>query len=353
MRNEADNLYMRRCLELAGKALGRTYPNPVVGSVIVNEGRIIGEGFHLKAGDAHAEVNAIESVTDRSLLGKSTLYVNLEPCSHYGRTPPCAERIIAEGIPRVVIGTGDTSDIVAGRGAEMLRDAGCEVITGVCEEESRSINRRFFTFHEKKRPYVILKWAMSADGFIDINRPPGSPVEPYWITGMTERVLVHRWRATEQVIVAGGGTVRTDNPALNVRYWAGPDPVKVIISRSGRLDSTSRVFQGDSGVLLFTTGTDLSFPGTRVFTISGRQKDTADEVLETLYNLGYQSVFIEGGRKVLDMFIGSGKWDEARIFRGFASWGEGLPAPAISGRKESITHFKGSLLETIHNEDIR
>jgi diaminohydroxyphosphoribosylaminopyrimidine deaminase/5-amino-6-(5-phosphoribosylamino)uracil reductase len=352
MRNDTDNLYMRRCLELARNALGRTYPNPVVGSVIVYEDRIIGEGYHLKAGDAHAEVNAIESVADRSLLNKSTLYVNLEPCSHHGRTPPCAERIIAEGIPRVVIGTRDTSDRVAGRGTEMLRNAGCEVITGVCEEESRSINCRFFTFQEKRRPYVILKWAMSADGFIDINRPEGCPVEPYWITGMTERVLVHRWRATEQVIVAGGGTVRSDNPALNVRFWKGPDPVKAIISRSGRLDSTSRVFQGDSGVILFTAATDSSFPGTRVIKISGRDEDTADEVLESLYSLGYQSLFIEGGRKVLDMFIGSGKWDEARIFRGAVRWGKGLPAPLILGRKGSLLHFKSSLLETIYNEDI-
>lgn len=353
MRNDADNLYMRRCLELAGNALGRTWPNPVVGSVIVHESRIIGEGYHKKAGEAHAEVKAIESVADRSLLRKSTLYVNLEPCSHYGRTPPCAERIIAEGIPRVVIGTRDTSDRVAGRGAELLRGAGCEVVTGVCEEESRRLNCRFFTFHERKRPYVILKWAMSADGFIDMDRPPGSPVEPYWITGMTERVLVHRWRATEQVIVAGGGTVRSDDPALNVRYWAGADPLKVIISRSGRLDSASRIFNGDSGVLLFTTGTDVIYPGTRVVKISGREEDTACEVLEFLYNSGYQSVFIEGGRRVLDMFIVSGKWDEARIFRGSVAWGKGLPAPAISGRKGPVMHFRDSVLETVYNEDIR
>lgn len=350
MENRADKLHMQRCLELAGMALGRTYPNPVVGSVIVHNGRIIGEGYHHKAGETHAEVNAIDSVSDRSLLRNSTLYVNLEPCSHYGRTPPCAERIIAEGIPRVVIGTTDTSKKVSGRGAEMLRKAGCEVVTGVCEEESRYINRRFFTFHEKKRPYVVLKWAMSADGFIDINRPPGSPVEPYWITGMTERVLVHRWRATEQVIVAGGGTVRSDNPSLNVRHWAGRDPVKVIISQSGVLDKSSRVFEGDAGVLLYTAGGEVSYRGTRVIPVNGSEEDIALEVLSSLYGLGYQSVFVEGGRRVLEMFIGSGLWDEARVFRGFVSWGEGLKAPEISGKIMSETRFSGSVLETIHNE---
>ena len=353
MKNDADNLWMRRCLELAAKALGRTWPNPVVGSVIVHEGRIIGEGFHMKAGEAHAEVKAIESVSDKALLKRSTLYVNLEPCSHYGRTPPCAERIIAEGIPRVVIGTGDTSDRVAGRGAEMLRKAGCEVVTGVCEEEARRINCRFFSFHERRRPYVILKWAMSADGFIDINRPPGSPVEPYWITGMTERVLVHRWRATEQVIVAGGGTIRSDNPALNVRYWQGPDPLKVIISLSGRLDTAGRVFEGAAGTLLFTAGTDVNYPVTEVVRISGREEDTAGEVLRELYERGYQSVFVEGGRRVLEMFIAAGMWDEARIFKGSVRWGEGLKAPVIAGKEMPETRFSSSVLQVIHNEDIR
>ena len=256
------------------------------------------------------------------------------------------------GIPRVVIGTGDSSDKVAGRGAEMLRSAGCEVITGVCEEESRNLNRRFFTFHEKKRPYVVLKWAMSADGFIDIHRPKGSPVEPYWITGMTERVLVHRWRATEQVIVAGGGTIRRDNPSLNVRHWTGHDPVKAVISLSGQLDASSLVFAGDTEVLLYTTNGEVSYPGTGVVTISGREEDTADEVLASLYALGYQSVFVEGGRRVLDMFIGSGMWDEARIFRGFTSWGAGLPAPLITGKRGPDKRFSGSILETIHNEYI-
>lgn len=345
-------LYMRRCLELASSALGNTWPNPVVGSVIVHDGKIIGEGFHRRAGEAHAEVAAIESVSDRSLLRSSTLYVNLEPCSHHGRTPPCADRIIAEGIPGVVCGTTDTSSKVSGKGFERLRNAGCEVVTGVLEPECRQLNVRFFTFNEKRRPYVILKWAMSADGFLDIDRPHGSPVEPYWITGMTERILVHRWRAAEQVIVAGGGTIRRDNPALNVRLCNGRDPVKCVISLSGGLDPGARIFSGGEKVLLFTAA-DVVFPNCEVIKLQADKTGVAAGVLDRLFNLGYQSVFVEGGRRVLDMFIDSGLWDEARVFRGVCHWGKGVAAPAISGRVGEVARFADSTLEIIHNDDIR
>ncbi|MBM3419502.1 MAG: bifunctional diaminohydroxyphosphoribosylaminopyrimidine deaminase/5-amino-6-(5-phosphoribosylamino)uracil reductase RibD [Bacteroidetes bacterium] len=343
---------MSRCLELASAALGSTFPNPVVGSVIVHNGRIIGEGYHRKAGEAHAEVAAIESVTDRSLLGESTLYVNLEPCSHHGRTPPCADRIIAEGIRRVVCGTTDTSSKVAGRGFDKLRSAGCEVITGVLERESRAANCRFFTFHEKGRPRVILKWAMSADGFIDTDRPPGSPVEPYWITGLTERIFVHRWRATEQVIVAGGGTVRSDNPSLNVRYCDGRDPVKAILSRSGRLDPGSRIFGGER-VLLFTKAKGVTYPGTEVVALRRPESEVVEEMLQDLFQRGFQSVFVEGGKQVLDMFIASGCWDEARVFRGLRDWGKGLPAPETGRVPSTVEMFEESILEIVYNEHIR
>ncbi|MDX9929723.1 MAG: bifunctional diaminohydroxyphosphoribosylaminopyrimidine deaminase/5-amino-6-(5-phosphoribosylamino)uracil reductase RibD [Bacteroidales bacterium] len=344
-----DRLYMRRCLELAVKALGNTYPNPVVGAVIVCRGRIIGEGYHLRAGEAHAETMAIESVRGKHLLKESTLYVSLEPCSHHGRTPPCAERIIAEGIPRVVVGTTDTSSKVSGRGIQMLREAGCEVVTPILEEEARHLNRRFFTFHEKNRPYVILKWAMSADGFMDIERPEGSPVGPYWITGMTERTLVHRWRASEQVILAGGETIRKDNPLLNVRYWTGNSPVKAIISRSGTMSSDSAIFSG-AEVILFTEGRNLSLPGTRIVPIDFTGNDVAGKVLEYLFSCGYQSVLIEGGRRTHEMFLRRGLWDEARIFTGKMSWGKGLPAPHVSGTVIDSMSFRSATLRTFINE---
>jgi len=333
LEREEDSIYMRRCLQLAEQALGYTWPNPVVGSVIVHNGMIIGEGYHRKSGGDHAEVIAIQSVTDRELLKESTLYVNLEPCSDHGKTPPCAARIISEGIPRVVVGTIDTSSKVSGKGIEMLRNAGIEVVTGVCSEESREINKRFFKFHEMKRPYVILKWAMSADGFIDVIRPAGSPVKPYWITGMTERILVHKWRSEEQAIIAGGGTIRSDNPQLNVRYWKGNDPLKVIISRSSALDPDAAVFTDEGKTVLFTARKDAFFRGTEIVNLDCKEENVAGEVLDYLYSNGIQSVFIEGGRKIHEMFIAAGLWDEARVFKGKVSWGTGIPSPV------SYTHL--------------
>ncbi|MBE0673460.1 MAG: bifunctional diaminohydroxyphosphoribosylaminopyrimidine deaminase/5-amino-6-(5-phosphoribosylamino)uracil reductase RibD [Bacteroidales bacterium] len=352
MEREDDNLYMQRCLELAEHGRGLTYPNPMVGSVIVSDGRIIGEGYHRKAGEDHAEVIAIESVADRSMLKEATLYVNLEPCSHYGRTPPCAARIISEGIPRVVVGTIDTSSKVAGKGIEMLRSAGCEVITGVCEEESRAINIRFFRYNELKRPYIILKWAESADGFMDVIRPQGAPLEPFWITGMAERILVHKWRAEEQAILAGGGTIRTDNPSLNVRHWDGPDPVRVIVSRSGLMNSDSNIFRGEGKVLIFTSNMALSYPNTEVFDSGGDPEGVVDRVLEVLFSKGIQSLFVEGGLTIHEMFIGSGKWDEARVFSGTRNWGAGVRAPVIEGRIDEVNRFTNSTLRIIQNEYI-
>jgi len=336
---------MKRCLELASRALGYTRPNPVVGSVIVHNGTIIGEGYHMKSGGDHAEVIAIGAVSDRNLLKESTLYVNLEPCSHYGKTPPCAGKIIAEGIPRVVVGAIDTSSKVSGKGIEMLRDAGVEVLTGVCSEESREINKRFFTFHELKRPYVILKWAMSADGFIDVIRPAGSPVKPYWVTGMTERILVHRWRSEEQAIIAGGGTIRSDNPQLNVRYWHGSDPLKVIISKSSELDPGAAVFSDEKKTLLFTARKDAAFRGTENINLDCREEDVVGKVLDYLYSIGIQSVFVEGGKKVHELFIAAGLWDEARVFKGKVSWGTGIPSPVPEGKTTSRRSFSDSYLE--------
>ena len=339
-----ENKYMRRCIDLASKAEGMTYPNPMVGSVIVHEDKILGEGYHLRAGEAHAEVQAINSVTDKSKLTSSTLYVNLEPCSHFGKTPPCADFIISNKIPRVVIGTIDTSDKVSGQGIKKLKAAGCVVKSGVLENECRSLNKRFFTFHEKKRPYIILKWAQSADGFLDIERSENQMQKPTWITGKPERILVHKWRASEQAILVGGETIRTDSPKLNVREWTGPDPLKLILSSSGNIDTRSFEKSNNNTAIVFTHNSGSSIPGAKMI-ILNENVSSAIQISDYLYNAGFQSLFIEGGGKVLNHFIKEGLWDEARIFKGQECFRKGVIAPLIGGIHVSKTVFNGSILE--------
>lgn len=343
-----DNVkFMRRCVELASKAEGMTYPNPVVGAVIVHKGKIIGEGYHLKAGGPHAEVRAIDSVKDRQLLSASTLFVSLEPCSHFGKTPPCTSLIITNKIPVVVAGTIDTSDKVSGRGLALLREAGIKVIQGIAEDECRWINRRFFAFHEKKRPYIILKWAQSSDGFIDYKRGKNGSEGHGWITGYSEKILVHRWRATEQSILVGGETVRNDNPLLNVREWSGTNPVRLILSGSGLLPENSSMDKLIGSQVIFTFHPDrLNTKGSVIVKLS-KNEPSSVQILDYLYKWGIQSLFIEGGTKVLDHFISTGFWDEARIFHGNQVYKEGVKAPEIEGKILSRTRFSNSILETI------
>jgi diaminohydroxyphosphoribosylaminopyrimidine deaminase/5-amino-6-(5-phosphoribosylamino)uracil reductase len=358
-----DEKYMRRCLDLAKKAEGFTYPNPLVGAVIVHNDKIIGEGFHLKAGGPHAEVVAINSVKDKELLRNSTIYVNLEPCSHHGKTPPCADLIIYCGIPNIVVGTPDSNDKVSGEGIRKLKAAGRNVTVGVLQKECRHLNRRFFTSHEKKRPYVILKWAESSDGFIDIDPAAKEGRGSYWISGLTERVLVHRWRATEQVILTGGRTVRVDNPGLNVRFWNGFDPVRVVLSRSGNIDKNAYVFKtnyrsgkkskdpffyGSRGpTLLFTEGEASSFPGCEVVKLTDGT-EAAVQVMDQLYKMGLQSVIIEGGAETLNHFISLGLWDEARIFTGKIPFTNGVKAPKVSGKVTCLWPFDKCTLKVVH-----
>lgn len=342
-----DLIYMRRCLELAGRAEGFTSPNPMVGAVVVHNGIIIGEGFHLSAGTPHAEVHAVNTVRNKSLLPASAIYVNLEPCSHHGRTPPCADLIISSGIRRVVVGTTDTSLKVAGKGIARLREAGIEVITGVLEDECRHINRRFFTWHEKKRPYVVLKWARSADGFIDLERKAGDAAEPHWITGNTERILVHRWRAAEDAILAGGGTVRADNPALDVRLWTGKNPLRVIVSRSGNMDPASKVFDGSVETILFTCNEKISLPGVRVIQLEGN-RPFIEEVIDSLFEMGIQSLFVEGGAFIMSHFAEAGIWDEARRFTGRMKFGGGIPDPFPELPPGESVKFEKSILEIMY-----
>ncbi len=344
MSEATDIKFMRRCLELASKAEGLTYPNPLVGSVIVYDGDILGEGYHLRSGESHAEVIAINSVRDKSKLKLSTLYVNLEPCSHFGKTPPCADFIISNGIPRIVVGTIDTSEKVGGKGVTKLREAGCEVETGILEEECRRVNRRFFTFHEKKRPYITLKWAQSADGYLDIIRSETLSPGPTWITGKPERALVHKWRASEQAILVGAGTVRKDAPMLNVRDWQGPDPLKLILSGSGSFSKVSSVIRKDAGRVVFTYNAKADIPDA-ISVILKEDMPSSVQISDYLFSFGIQSLFIEGGAEVLNHFISTGLWDEARIFTGNDYFKAGVKAPEIKGALFSKTLFSESSLE--------
>ena len=350
MPESADNKFMRRCLDLAVRAEGMTYPNPLVGSVVVHEGVVIGEGYHLKAGAPHAEVNAINSVSDKSLLSKSTIYVSLEPCSHSGKTPPCADFIISNNIRRVVVGTADTSDKVTGKGISRLKEAGCDITIGVLETECRRINRKFFTFHEKKRPYITLKWAQSADGFIDLIRRNKPSAEQNWITGKSERVLVHKWRAVEEAILVGAGTIRADNPRLNVRFWNGNDPIKIILSRSANLNKYLSEDETNGTVIVFTSNPENDI-GRAERIVLKENIPSSLQVIEYLYDRGIQSVFIEGGSEVITHFVESGLWDEARIFTGKVNFNDGVKSPSIGGRVDTDISFEKSRLTILVNED--
>ena len=246
--------YIRRCIELARNGLGTTYPNPLVGSVIVYDGKIIGEGWHKKSGESHAEVNAVKAVKDKSLLKKATIYVSLEPCSHFGKTPPCCDLIIKNNIPNVVIGTVDPNVKVAGNGIKKLIEAGIHVTVGVLEEECNALNKRFFTFHKKKRPFIVLKWAESQDGFI----APTEKLEkkPVWITNQYSRQLVHKWRTEEQAILVGTQTAIDDNPKLNARDWSGKNPIRLVIDQNNRIEKNNHIFDNQAVTIVFSKSID-------------------------------------------------------------------------------------------------
>ncbi len=304
---------MTRCLELAKKGQGTTYPNPLVGSVIVHNNCIIGEGWHHKAGQAHAEVNAINSVLNKALLSEATLYVNLEPCSHFGKTPPCCDLLIDQQIPTVVIGSLDHNAKVNGAGIARLQAAGKEVVVGVLAAKCAQLNRRFFTFHQKKRPYIILKWAQSADGFIaPLTKDERKPV---WISSLISRQLVHKWRSEEQAILVGTQTVIDDNPQLNVREWIGRNPIRVILDQHARIPKTSAIFNTEAETLVISQN-ELDF-----------SQNVATQIAEVLYHKNIQSVIIEGGRQTLQTFIDKNYWDEARVFTGGIQFVEGIRAP--------------------------
>ncbi len=319
--------YLKRCIELAQNGLGTTYPNPMVGSVIVYEDLIIGEGWHKKAGEPHAEVNAVNSVKDKSLLEKSTIYVSLEPCSHFGKTPPCSDLIIQNRIPNVVIGTVDPNEKVAGKGIKKLIEAGINVTVGVLEEECNELNKRFFTFHSKQRPYIILKWAESQDGFIAPSER--NEQKPVWISNPYSRQLVHKWRTEEQAILVGTQTAIDDNPKLDVRDWSGNSPIRIVLDRNNRIPKTHQLFNNKLKTIVFCHLSNNTNEENLTFEVIDFNQNIAPQIARTLFEHQIQSVIIEGGRQTLQTFIDANLWDEARIFKGKTIFKNGTKSPLI------------------------
>ena len=326
-------LFMRRCIQLAQCGEAGAAPNPMVGAVVVCDGKIIGEGFHRRCGGPHAEVNAINSVKDKHLLSRSTIYVSLEPCAHFGKTPPCADLIIRSGIPRVVIGCTDPFAKVNGLGIKKLRDAGCEVVEGVLEEACRELNHRFFTFHQEHRPWILLKWAQSADGYIAPLQATQREGKVFFSNSVTQ-TLVHRLRARSQAILVGTRTALVDNPTLTTRYWPGPNPLRLTIDRHNCLPSTLHLLDGSTPTVVYT-------------------HESIEEILQDLYQRGIQSLLVEGGAKLLQSFIDAGLWDEARIETAPVRLGNGIAAPVLDeGTLASRQTLCGNTIKTIRRSQL-
>lgn len=343
--------YIKRCIELAQNGFGTTYPNPMVGSVIVYENQIIGEGWHKKAGEPHAEVNAIRSVKDKSLLKKATIYVSLEPCSHFGKTPPCCDLIIANEIPNVVVGTVDPNEKVAGNGIKKLIAAGANVIVGVLENECNELNKRFFTFHQKKRPYIILKWAESQDGFLAPEKKTDQERKPVWITNTYSRQLVHKWRSEEQAIFVGTQTVVDDNPKLNTRDWSGNNPARVVLDQNNRISKESFIFDNSVKSIVFTKSENNFSTENTTFEVIDFNQNIIPQILAVLHQKQIQSIIIEGGLQTLQSFIDQNIWDEARIFIGKTTFNKGTKAPVLQKKTTTKTYIQNDELINVRNHD--
>lgn len=341
--------YLDRCIELAQLGVGFVSPNPMVGSVIVCDDQIIGEGYHMAYGQAHAEVNAIKNVFEnnvnaKELLKRSTIYVNLEPCSHFGKTPPCADLIISNEIPKVVIGCRDPFDQINGKGIEKLKKAGIEVIEDVLTNKCLNLNKRFFTRIQKQRPYIILKWAQTSNGFF-------SPLDgsKKWISSIEAKQLVHRWRSEEDAVLVGKNTALADDPMLNVREWSGRDPVRIVIDRRLELPKELNVFDQTQDTIIFNNlKTDIEGK------IKYLELEDFDNLLPQLiayqlYLMDIQSLIVEGGSKTLNLFLESGLWDEARVFISPESWEEGVLAPELKGNPDEVQKIGPDILKIWHN----
>lgn len=317
-----DIQFMSRALELAEQGRGSVSPNPMVGCVIVHDGKIIGEGWHRKYGQAHAEVNAIAAVHDHSLLKDAKVYVTLEPCSHHGKTPPCADLLVQKGVKEVVIGAMDNNPLVSGRGKQKLLQAGVEVREGVLKEESEDLNKRFFTAMEKHRPYIILKWAQTSDGYLAREN-----YDSKWISSEESRNLVHQWRAEEDAIMVGTNTARYDNPRLNVRGWPGEDPMRIVIDKALKLDQSLRLFDGSQPTIVFNDSIKKEQPNLDFVAV--RKPDYLEFILKDLHNRKIQSLIVEGGTRLLQSFITRGLWDEARVFTAPVCFEQGIASPKL------------------------
>jgi diaminohydroxyphosphoribosylaminopyrimidine deaminase/5-amino-6-(5-phosphoribosylamino)uracil reductase len=329
---EIDVSYMRRALDLAVLGRGHVSPNPMVGCVIVHENKIIGEGYHQLYGKAHAEVNAINSVENKSLLPESTIYVNLEPCSHYGKTPPCADLLIKHQVKKVVVANTDVNPLVAGKGIQKLRNAGIEVEVGLLEAEAKNLNKRFFTFITQQRPYIILKWAETANGFMATQ--DGTP---FWISNEYSRILSHKWRTEEDAILVATNTALQDNPQLNIRHWTGKAPLRVVIDKQLKLPQHLHLFDKQAKTLCYNLQKteiheNLEF-------VKLKTDGFIHHLMQDLYFRKIQSLIIEGGAKFLQSCLAEGFWDEIRLFRSSTMLHNGLSAPKPKGRffyKEDI-----------------
>lgn len=339
-----DGFYIQRCIELARKAFGKTYPNPMVGSVIVHKGKIIGEGYHQKAGEPHAEINAINSVKNKELIPESTIYVSLEPCAHYGKTPPCALKIVELGFKKVVIGAMDSHDKVNGKGKEIIQDAGIEVVSGVLEDECTDLNKRFFTYHEKKRPYIVLKWAESADRFMD------KDFKPTQISNTLTKQFVHQLRSSEHAILIGTMTALRDNPSLTTREISGRSPVRVLIDVDLKVPQHYHIFNNEAETLVFNSV--KSEEDGNVKFIKTSRENLIQNLLTKLHERQIQSVIVEGGGLVLQQFIDAGLWDEAIVIKNSNLILEnGTKAPKFGNKASDIQDFRDNVIEFHFNKN--
>ncbi len=340
---------MQHCLNLAIKGLGKVTPNPLVGCVIVYDNKIIAEGYHQQFGQAHAEPNAINLVPDE-LLKKCTLYVTLEPCCHFGKTPPCVNLIINKKIPHVVIGNLDSNPLVAGNGMQALLNAGINVTYGILDKECKELNKRFFTFHEKKRPYIILKWAQTNDGFISKNHLPINKADN-WITCDESKQLVHQWRAQEQAILVGYKTVLADNPKLTTRLANGNNPTRIVLDQRLELQNNLNVFDANAKTIVFNEILSLTNNNLTYHKINF--DNLATNILNACYNLNITSIIIEGGTNTLNLFINSSLWDEARVFiNPSLNFNTGVKAPKINLQNTQASHSGTDLLYLLTNNTL-
>jgi len=346
----SDELYMKRCLELAEMGNGQVSPNPLVGCVIVSGGQIIGEGYHKKYGQAHAEVNAVNAVIEKYgeeaavLLKNATVYVSLEPCAHFGKTPPCADLLIRHQVQKVVIGNRDPFPDVDGKGMEKLLHAGIEVVSGVLETECSFVNRRFFTRITQNRPYIILKWARTANGYF----APKNSVQ-HWISGPLAKKLVHKWRTEEDAILIGKQTAITDNPQLSAREWPGRNPIRIMIDRKLEVADNSNIYNDQAKTIVINEQKTDVINNIHYIQMEDMQYYLPQKIAYQLYLMDIQSIIIEGGANILNQFIAAGLWDEARVFNSAHSWDTGIFSPQINGRITSVNGIDNDQITIYEN----